>query len=297
LTALRKPRYQGLTALMLLIGAACVGLGTWQIARLHQDEHENSRLRTNAHHAVVPVGDLLTVGATPAKNAIAFRPVSATGVYDGAHQLLVRQRAIGDDTGYLVLTPLRMSSATVLVVRGFIDDNGAPNVVSPSPPTGTVSVVMRLQPGETAAEKIGAVPAGQVDSINPAAQAARLRTFVLDGFGELVADAPGTAGLVAIPPPDLTNPAGGAAEWQHLAYVIQWYLFAGLAFAAPFVIVRAEGRQTHTGQWRVDRREIDDVDEPDDRPALEAAEPGGELVRAQESAQERIARLADRYGR
>jgi cytochrome oxidase assembly protein ShyY1 len=283
---------------MLLITGACIWLGTWQIARLHQDESENGRLRTNAHHSVVSINELLPAGTAPAKNAIDFRPVSATGVYDGANQLLVRQRAIGDDTGYLVLTPLRMSSATVLVVRGFIDDNGAASVASPPPPTGTVSVVMRLQVGETSPEKIDAVPVGQVDSINPAAQAARLHTTVLDGFGELVDGAAGTAGLVAIPPPDLSNPAGGAAEWQHLAYVIQWYLFAALALAAPFAIVRAEKRQTHTGQWRVDRREIDDVEDLDDRPALEAsAEPGGELVRVAETVRERRARLADRYGR
>ena len=54
---------------------------------------------------------------------------------------------------------------------------------------------------------------------------------------------PGTAGLIQIPAPDLSNPAGGAIEPQHLAYVIQWFLFAALALAAPFVMARAETRR------------------------------------------------------
>jgi hypothetical protein len=48
---------------------------------------------------------------------------------------------------------------------------------------------------------------------------------------------------VAIPDPDMSNPAGGAEEPQHAAYVVQWYLFAGLALALPFVLAAAERRR------------------------------------------------------
>src|SRR6185436_4318639 len=65
-------------------------------------------------------------------------------------------------------------------------------------------------------------------SINASEQSSRLGEQVYDGYVELSAGQPGTSGLVAIPEPDLSNPAGGAAEPQHLAYVIQWYLFAAL---------------------------------------------------------------------
>ena len=46
-----------------------------------------------------------------------------------------------------------------------------------------------------------------------------------------------------IPAPDLSNPAGGAEEPQHAAYVVQWYLFGLLALAAPFVMAAAERRR------------------------------------------------------
>ena len=38
--------------------------------------------------------------------------------------MLVRQRSVDDDVGYLVVTPLRTATATVLVVRGFISSGG-----------------------------------------------------------------------------------------------------------------------------------------------------------------------------
>ena len=53
---------------------------------------------------------------------------------------------------------------------------------------------------------------------------------------------PRASGLTTIPDPDLSNPAGGAVEPQHAAYVIQWYLFALLALAAAPVMARAESR-------------------------------------------------------
>ena len=91
---------------------------------------------------------------------------------------------------------------------------------------------------------------------------------MLPGYVELSDGQPGTSGLVAIPAPDLSNPAGGAVEPQHVAYVLQWYLFAMLALAAPVVIARSERRAPP--------REIDEPQTPEDAKA---------------------AKLADRYGR
>ena len=110
---------------------------------------------------------------------------------------------------------------------------------------------------------------------NPAAYAARSGTTVYDGYVQLEKGSPGTSGLTTIPPPDLSNPAGGAVEPQHFAYIVQWYLFAALALAAPFAMMRAERRE----------RGADEAAEPD----APAPEPTDEERRA--------AKLADRYGR
>src|SRR5262249_5765248 len=92
---------------------------------------------------------------------------------------------------------------------------------------------------------------------------------------------PGTSGLVAIPDPDLSNPAGGAIEPQHLAYVIQWFLFAALALAAPIVMAPADNPRTFGHKQRGDELSdppVDTFDEPPD---------GANSA----------ARLADAYGR
>ncbi len=281
---LRQPRYVALSLLMVLVAIVCVLAGTWQIARLEGKVSANHALRHNAHAAPVPLGAVLplvgTAGAPPHAHAVQFRAVHITGRFDPADQGLVRQRSVDDNSGYLVLTPFRTAGGTVLVVRGFVPaaDSavGTPSV--PAAPSGPVTVRARVEPAETKHDQAAHLPKGELESINPGDQALRLGTAVYDGYAELLPKQPGTSGLTAIPAPDLSNPAGGAVEPQHLAYIIQWYLFALLALAAPIAMVRAETRH-------VDERDFDVRHAP-------AAEPE---PRTRE--QERAAKLADRYGR
>ena len=274
LQTLRQPRYVALSAVMLLVATICIGLGTWQISRLASKHGANNELRHNDHASVSRVGDVLPIYGTrppPEADAIQFRRVTVTGTYEASGQGLVRQRSVGDDVGYLVLTPLRTSAATVLVVRGFISSGGlTAGVTAPAPPGGPQTIVGRVMPAETASDKAAQLPAGQINSINASEQSSRLGAQLYDGYVELSAGQPGSQGLVAIPEPDLSNPAGGAVELQHLAYVIQWYLFAALALAAPIVMARAERRRVSP--------ELDD-----EAPITQA--------------DAKAARLADRYGR
>jgi cytochrome oxidase assembly protein ShyY1 len=259
---------------MLLVATICIGLGTWQISRLASKHRANNELRHNDHASVTRVGDVLPIFGTrppPQADDIQFRRVTVAGTYEASGQGLVRQRSVGDDVGYLVLTPLRTSTATVLVVRGFISSGGlTAGVTAPAPPSGPQTIAGRVMPAETASDKAAQLPAGQINSINASEQSSRLGAQVYDGYVELSAGQPGTQGLVAIPEPDLSNPAGGAGELQHLAYVIQWFLFAALALAAPIVMARAERRRVSP--------------ELDDEAPITPADA-------------KAARLADRYGR
>lgn len=273
---LRQPRYAALTALMLLVALICVAAGTWQIARFDNKVHENDDLTGNAHVAAVPVDALLPVvgGRGPSADAVRYRTVTATGTYDQRQQGLVRLRSVNDDQGFYVLTPLVTKHATLLVVRGFVSQrsNGAAPASVAAAPSGQVTVRARLQTGESRTDLSDGIPAGQLWSINPTDQAARLGTPVYDGYAQLLSRQPGTAGLTAIPAPDLSNPAGGAVEPQHFAYIIQWYLFAVLALAAPVAMSRAERREQAASDGR-----------------------GPDVTPTQEEL--RVAKLADRYGR
>lgn len=260
---------------MVAVAALCVLLGTWQIARESSKHTANDDLRRNAHLPVAPVTSvlpLLGTGQPPTSDAVRYRHVTATGSYDSVHQALVRQRSVDGQDGYLVLTPLRTPEGTLLVVRGLLAATPTAAVSAPPVPVGQVSITGRVQPAESGSDRASLLPAGQIETINPQEQQARIGSAMFAGFVELDAEQSGAQDLVAIPTPDLSNPAGGAVEPQHIAYVIQWYLFAALALAAPLVMARAEGRRT----------EDDELD----------AEPSPNVA-----TDERAIRLADRYGR
>jgi len=282
LEQLRKPRYLALSAVMLLVATLCIGAGTWQVFRFMQKRDENALLRHNAHAPVAPATDVLvTTRATDAEHQASqtrFRRVRAEGTYDRGHQLLVRERTVDGVVGFLVLTPLRTTSGTaLLVVRGFVAADG--NLPTPvaDPPAGRVTIVARAETPELRNDHFGKTAAGQISAINTVSAAARLGTPVYQAYAELLDEQPGGAKLTPIPDPDLSNPAGGAVEPQHLAYVLQWYLFALLALAAPIVMARAESRLPEL--------------EPDDF----GSEPT--VAGADQGERDRAARLADRYGR
>ncbi|MGH8861014.1 MAG: SURF1 family protein [Jatrophihabitantaceae bacterium] len=278
LRALRQPRYARLSALMLLVAIVCVGAGTWQIVRFEGKVHDNDVLTANAHRPAVPVTRLLPLVGGPGVSAdsVRYRTVTATGRYDSTHDLRVRLRSVDGQDGDLLLTPLDTRAGVLLVVRGLLST--LPDV-NPPPvaPAGRVSIRARVQASEANRDGSPAPARSSVLSINAPVQQARLGVRVFDGYVELLPGQPGAAGLVAVSPPDLSNPAGGAVEPQHFAYIVQWYLFALLALAAPFAMMRADRRG-----------EPDAEPEPQERPA-DPSEPTDE--------QRRAAKLADRYGR
>jgi cytochrome oxidase assembly protein ShyY1 len=131
----------------------------------------------------------------------------------------------------------------LLVVRGWVaaGDSATQTPTVPPPPAGQVSLVGRAYPSEQGALGAG-LPARQIQRIDVAAIGRRLGVPVYLGYAELVSEQP-TGTLPVLPPPDLSNPAGGADEWQHLAYVVQWFCFAALALAAPVLLAHLERRE------------------------------------------------------
>jgi cytochrome oxidase assembly protein ShyY1 len=280
LRALRDPRYAPLAALMVLVALVCIGAGSWQIARFEGKVHDNAVLRANAHDPAVPVRKLLPLVGAPAPSAdsIRYRTVRATGRYDTAHTAYVRLRSVAGKDGSLVLTPFVTRDGVLLVVRGLRSSAATNRPLSP-PPSRQVSITARVQASEADRDSAADVARGQLLSINAPAQAKALGTRVFDGYAELLPGQPGARGaqLVEIPAPNLSNPAGGAVEPQHFAYIIQWYLFALLALAAPFAMIRADRKEREAAQ-------------PE-----QAAHAEAEVHLTDE--QRRAAKLADRYGR
>jgi cytochrome oxidase assembly protein ShyY1 len=278
---------------MVVVALGCIGAGTWQIVRFEQKVHANDEITANAHSKPVPVGTVLPLVGEPgpSEDAVRYRAVTATGRYQEQGQGLVRLRSVGGHIGYYVLTPLRTRAATLLVVRGFVAEqpDGSPPTAIEAVPTGTVRIQARAEPGESQADLPPGIPAGQLRSINPVSQAARSGAPTYNGYVQLLPKQPGTQGLTPLPAPNLSNPAGGAVEPQHFAYIIQWYIFAMLALAAPFAMLRADRRE---------RDRVEPVTDEESAPAGVSAPTSVPMPTPKLSAEERrTAKLADRYGR
>jgi len=226
--------------LLFLAGCAAlafvfVELGLWQLDRLDQRHAQNDRVTAARHSEPVSPGEVFSTDRAPAKRDV-FRQVRAVGRYDTAHEYLVRGKTVNDRAGLFVLTPLVTGDGTtLLVVRGWVASSPkgagvAPDV--PAAPSGEVTVVGRVrgpESGRTQETRIGRYPAVKRIAVPALAREIGQPTYV--GYVELVKPMPD--GLVAIPEPPIE-------EGPHLAYAVQWFLFAGMLFVGYGIYARRE---------------------------------------------------------
>lgn len=235
-----------LTLLALALIPATVELGFWQLHRHQARVAHNDLIADSLAAPAVPVSKLTGVGRQPADGA-RFRTVTATGRYDRAHEVVVRQRTAADEQsiGYFVVTPLIQRNGTaVLVNRGWIEAGGDltkfPKV--PAAPEGQVTVTGRIMADETTGDsgikdKPG-LPPRQVMLINSGQQAKALDQPVLGGHIQLTASTPKGGGTQ---PERLPEPEHGSIG-PHLAYAVQWWLFTACVPVGWVTLVRRERR-------------------------------------------------------
>lgn len=237
----RRPSWVGFT---LFVVVACVGfyeLGVWQLHRHSHQARVDEQLSRSRALAPVSVDRLLQAGIAPA-GSVEWRRVTASGTYDAAHQLLVRNRVRHNVNGYEVLVPLRTSTGTDLLVdRGWIP--AGPTALAPAKvppvPSGTITVVGRVRPPERPRSRSG-LPAGQTQRIVPAEVAAATGRPTYGGFVDLAQESPAqTSGPALILSPDQDD-SGGWWKPPHLAYAVQWFLFIGIAVIGWGLLARRE---------------------------------------------------------
>jgi cytochrome oxidase assembly protein ShyY1 len=233
-----------LTLVALLLVPVMIRLGLWQ---LHRHEHrvaQNTLISDALGAAPAPVERLTSPGHTVPHGDL-YRRVTATGTFDTAHQVVVRRRTnAAEQIGFHVLTPLVLRDGRVLLVnRGWIPADGAqtafPDV--PAPARGETTVTGRLMADETTARSgikdISGLPPRQVMLISSAREAHRLGRQVLGGYVEQTAPAPAGDTPELIPDPDHSSIG------PHMAYAVQWWLFAAGVPVGWVVLVRRERRE------------------------------------------------------
>jgi len=238
---LLTPRWLAATAVALAAIVVCLLLGSWQLGRFEDrvDTHKDAARAASATASAEPLDGLLAGPGARVGTDTVGRAVTATGAFDGSHQLLVPNRTLDGRQGSYVLTPLRTQDGrAVVVVRGWLPGTPAS---APAAPDGTVTVAGRLQAPENSGSGgavAGGLPAGQLGTISPASLVNVLPYPVYDGW--VAADAV-PDGLTVVP---TVQPQGGDGlslrAFQNLGYTLEWFVFAGFVVFMWFRLVRRE---------------------------------------------------------
>ncbi len=227
---LRQPRWWALVVLVLLVVLATIQLGRWQFGRWEDRREQADAVRSALQQQPQPLADVVATEA--GADDLRFKSVEASGVYQADRTVLVRNRPLDGRNGYLVLVPLATVDGTVAVNRGWIPAGTtatAPDEV-PEPPSGTVTVIGRIQPDEPASTAPD-LPPGQSLSLSGAAtQADALPGAYLD----LVSEDPRTEPAPTPPKPP------GTGTGPHLVYAVQWWLFGVVAVVGFILLTRRD---------------------------------------------------------
>ncbi|GAA2576430.1 SURF1 family protein [Microbacterium binotii] len=235
-TALRWTAY---VAVAIAFAIACVFLSNWQFARNGERAAQLALVERNYDADAIPLDEMLPSDQLDPESE--WHPVVVVGEYVPEQQTVVRNRPHGGTSAFEVLTPLRTSDGRVLIVdRGWVppaESGDGPSAI-PAPPSGTVSVVVRLRAPEALPTSGRTAPAGQVPTINlPLVAETTGPTTLTSAYGVLVSESPAVAEM----PYALDAPSEDPGP--HLSYAIQWILFAVMGFVFIGYIIRTERRK------------------------------------------------------
>jgi Uncharacterized conserved protein len=233
-------RWLGYLAFAVAFAIACGFLSSWQASRGNEAAAANRLIAANFHAPPVPLTEALpTLGSFDADQQ--WLRVIATGTYLPHDELLVRNRPTASGPGFEVLTPLRLSDGTVFIVdRGWVptgEERDSPDSV-PAAPEGEVTVVARLKPSEPHLDRRTA-SGNQVATIELPVVKQKVGGDVYTGaYGVLDTQTPAPASA----PDPVIAAEPTQDEGLHWSYMIQWIIFAVIAFFGLGYAVRQELR-------------------------------------------------------
>ncbi|MEI5099834.1 SURF1 family protein [Streptomyces sp. PmtG] len=230
-----------LTLIGIVLIPVMIELGFWQLHRHEKRVARNEQIAEALDARPVPAERLTSPGRELPSSAV-YRRVTAKGTYDTKHEVVVRRRTNADDeVGFHVLTPFVLTDGRVLLVnRGWVPANGPQTAFPkiPAPPRGEVTVTGRLMADETSAasgiKDVRGLPDRQIMLISSGQQAHALGKPVLGGYVEQTS--PGADS------PQLLGEPDHSGIGPHMAYAVQWWLFAAGVPAGWIVLVRREVR-------------------------------------------------------
>jgi cytochrome oxidase assembly protein ShyY1 len=239
------PRWLAFHVFVAVVVFACVQLGSWQLDRWHERRDVNAAVEDRSTRPPAPVSELVATTAEGVEidPTDQWRAVSATGRYDAERGVLLRNRTYDGVKGFEVIVPLVTGDGTALLVnRGWVraGRTATESIDVPAPPAGEVTVTGRLRPSQHASpEQRGQADDGAQRSVvrlDVPWLGERLPYPVYAGYAELTEESPAPSEAPELlPAPDLgTGP--------HLAYAMQWWVFAVIGVVGWVLLMRREAR-------------------------------------------------------
>ena len=218
----------------LVFAAACVVLANWQLDRRDQAVSKIERMVQNFDKPSLDFDQLKGLSLEEVTE-FEWTPVEITGSYLVNQELLVRNRPIAGQPGFLQVVPFRLSSGdVVLIERGWIPaGSNLEPAASHTPSASTKLVTARIRLGELTPNRNS--PEGYATSLHLASLDALTASDLKQEFYlRLISEAPGE--------PSTPQPLGKPLldEGNHLSYAVQWILFALMGFFALFWAIRQE---------------------------------------------------------
>lgn len=237
---LRSPLWIAGIVIALVSVLAFVNLGLWQLRRLDDRRATNAAIEERSALDPARLGvAIATHGTDP--DALVHRRVLVSGEYDRAGEVMVIGTTLNGRSGHDVITPLAFDGGIVAVNRGWVPiDTEGPPAAGAEPPVGTVEVAGVLLDSETTGSLGTPGPDGEYDQIGRidlAALSSQWGESLLPMYLLLEKQAP--AGVL-LPDP---RPPPEASEGSHLAYAMQWCIFAVIAAVGFPILVMQNAKR------------------------------------------------------
>lgn len=239
----RDTRFWLVSVAALLAVALTTSLGVWQLGRAGQKRALQQAIETQA--SLPAWGNVELLGRTdPAQDA--HRPVQLVGRWVQGATLFLDNRPMNGRTGFIVLTPMRLSGSerAVLVQRGWVPRDFQDRQRLPEVPTPTHEVTLAGRLALPPSQLFDLGPGGQGPIRQNVALAELAREWgvpLLEGVSVLQTGADGQA-------LQRDWPRFVGDEHKHLAYAAQWFamsaIVAGLYFWFQILQPRSR-RKTH----------------------------------------------------
>lgn len=235
-------RWVRLLAFTVVAVIVCVLLAMWQGDRREQRLEEIRRVTSNYDAPVQPLGQVLANTDSPLAADAEWTRVQVQGRYLPALTQLARNRPLDAQSGFEVVVPLELDDGrTIAVSRGWVptnDTGGVPESVPP-PPSGTVTVTMRLRPAQDGSEDNN--PDGVILAVDPQ-RIPGMDDGYTGAYGVLDSETPPAAETPK------TMPRPSTEEGSNLSYMMQWFAFGLLLIIGVIYAARKEAEALAEGQ-------------------------------------------------